>query len=172
MAAYDGLLANDALARLHAAIAGAGFTRTEIARAETAAFKHWISEIPLPAMASMPFVAPTFAALAQFEPARRFRAYRCYVNSAQYGDMLFTHTDCLPGAGEITALWFICERWDPEWGGETLFFDADGDARAAVSPRPGRLVLFDGELPHCGRPPSRICTEARYTLAIKLEPVG
>ena len=58
-----------------------------------------------------------------------------------------------------------------EWGGETLFFNSIMDAEVAVSPRPGRLVVFDGAIIHVGRPPNRVCYAPRYTLAFKLEPV-
>ena len=57
----------------------------------------------------------------------------------------------------------------PVSGGETLFFDSKQDAAFVVSPRPGRLCIFDGTLLHCGRPPSRICFSPRYTFAYKLE---
>ena len=73
-----------------------------------------------------------------------------------------------PTARELTALWFLCERWDTEWGGETLFYDATGDAQIAVTPKPGRLLLFDGAIRHAGKPPNRNCPVARYTFAIKL----
>jgi hypothetical protein len=52
-----------------------------------------------------------------------------------------------------------------------MFFDASGDALFCASPKPGRLVLFDGAIPHVGRPPSRICYTPRFTFAIKLAPV-
>jgi SM-20-related protein len=32
-------------------------------------------------------------------------------------------------------------------------------------------VLFDGTLPHVGRPPNRICFASRFTLAYKLQPL-
>ena len=83
--------------------------------------------------------------------------------------MLFSHVDCVEGAGELTALWYVCDQGDPEWGGETVFFDRQRDVRAAVSPRPGRLVLFDGDILHAGRPPNRNCHAPRFTLAVKLE---
>lgn len=38
----------------------------------------------------------------------------------------------------------------------------------AVSPRPARLLLFDGAIRHAGKPPNRNCPSARYTFAIKL----
>lgn len=172
VAVYDGLLPQADLLTLWSVLNRAGFTRTEVAREDTAEHRHWASELALDRLQGMPFFAPTLAALAGFAPARRFRPYRSYVNAAHYGDMLFSHADCLPGAGEITALWYVCERWDHEWGGETVFFDAGRDLRAAVLPRPGRLVVFDGELLHAGRPPNRNCHVPRYTLAIKFERVG
>ena len=86
--------------------------------------------------------------------------------------MLYTHTDCLPHKRGLTALWFLSTEWDPEWGGETMFFDASGDAMFCASPKPGRLVVFDGAIPHAGRPPSRICYKPRYTFAIKLDAVA
>lgn len=169
IAVYDGLLPEVEQLKLWAVLTRAGYTRTEFARPDTAEHKHWATEIGLEALPTMPFLAPTLGALADFEPQRRYRPYRSYVNVAHYGDMLYTHTDCQPGAGELTALWYICDRWDHEWGGETVFFDEAKDVRAAVSPRPGRLVIFDGDLLHAGRPPNRNCYASRYTLALKLE---
>jgi SM-20-related protein len=169
IAVYDGLLPNDELLKLWSILNRAGFTRTEIARPDTAEHRHWATEIPIASLPSMPFLAPSMAAVQDFAPDKRYRPYRSYVNVAHYGDMLFTHTDCLPDAGELTALWYVCDRWDHEWGGETVFFDAHQDVRAAVSPKPGRLAIFDGALLHAGRPPNRICYVPRYTLALKLE---
>lgn len=52
----------------------------------------------------MPFAAPTMAAVAAHAPAMTYRPYRSYVNAAHYGDMLFSHVDCVEGSGELTAL--------------------------------------------------------------------
>ncbi|HTW39179.1 MAG TPA: 2OG-Fe(II) oxygenase [Steroidobacteraceae bacterium] len=167
---YDGLLKANEIQGLAAALQNGGFTRTEFARPETAAFRHWVLNIAIEAAAQLPVYQPTLAAAGEFAAETAWRIYRSYCNYAAYGDMLFTHTDCAPGAGELTALWFIAPEWNVEWGGETLFFDSSMDAQVAVSPRPGRLVLFDGSLPHVGRPPNRICYVPRYTLAYKLQP--
>ncbi len=169
IAVYDDLIPQAPLLKLWAALKGAGYTRSEIARPDTADYRHWATEIALDALQTMPFFAPTMIALADFMPTQRYRAYRSYVNVAHYGDMLFSHTDAHPGAGELTALWYICDHWDHEWGGETMFYDDTRDVRAAVTPRPGRLAIFDGELLHAGRPPNRNCYVPRYTLALKLE---
>lgn len=168
---FDGLVPDAELRTYFEALAGAPFMRTEFAKPETAEYKHWINEMELENVTRLPLWAATERAVAYARPGERYRPYRAYTNYAAYGDMLYTHTDCRPDRRELTALWFISTHWDPEWGGETMFFDASGDALFCVSPKSGRLVIFDGAIPHAGRPPSRICYAPRYSFAIKLGPV-
>lgn len=153
------------------ALARAPFTRTEIARPDTAGYKHWATEIKLESLRQQPIYALTLEAVESVWGAQAFRPHRAYTNVASYGDVLFSHVDCLPDQHDLTALWYLCEEWDVEWGGETVFFDRRDEIACAVRPRPGRLVVFDGAIKHAGRPPSRICYAPRYTLAIKLERV-
>lgn len=167
---FDGLLAN--VGDYVKALSKAAFTRTEVARPDTAGYKHWATEITIEALARQPIFQLTARAVQAFcGPDITYRAYRAYTNHAAYGDMLFTHTDCLPDQHDLTALWYLCEHWDVEWGGETLFFDMAQEAVVAVTPKPGRLVIFDGAITHVGRPPNRICYHPRYTFAIKFERV-
>ena len=168
---FDGLLPN--VGEYVAALSRASFTRTEIARPETADYKHWATEIKLESLVQQPIFDPTRRAVLRFaEPGYGYRPYRAYTNVASFGDMLFTHVDCLPDQHDLTALWYLCDRWDIEWGGETMFYDASGDVAFAVTPKPGRLVVFDGAITHVGRPPNRICYSPRYTFAIKFERVA
>jgi SM-20-related protein len=165
---FDGHLDN--VAGYVAALSRAPFTRTEVARPETAGYRHWATEIKIEALGQQPiFDLTRRAALSFTAPGIGYRPYRAYTNVASYGDMLFTHTDCLPDQHDLTALWYLCENWDIEWGGETLFYSADDEVACAVRPRPGRLVVFDGAIKHAGRPPNRICYTPRYTMAIKFE---
>ncbi len=167
---YDDLLPG--VAEYVQVLSRAAFTRTEMARPETAEFRHWVTEVPIQALAQQPIFRLTGQAIEAFcGPGIAYRAYRAYTNVASYGDMLFTHTDCLPDQHDLTALWYLCERWDVEWGGETMFYDARQEAAFAVTPKPGRLVIFDGAIVHVGRPPNRICYQPRYTFAIKFERV-
>lgn len=165
---FDGLVTDSDLAQYVEALERAPFTRTESAKHETAEYKHWACEAPLATLGQIPLWAATERAVVHARPGQSYRPYRAYTNYAAYGDMLFTHTDCHPDARGLTALWFLAMDWEPEWGGETLFFDSTGDAMFCASPKPGRLVLFDGAIPHVGRPPTRICFTPRYTFAIKL----
>lgn len=169
---FDGLLSDTDLAQYVEALERAPFTRTEFAKHETAQYRHWVSELPLANVTQLPLWPSTERAVALARPGEHYRPYRAYTNYSAYGDMLYTHSDCPPEKRELTALWFLSKTWEPEWGGETMFFDASGDALFCASPKPGRLVLFDGAIPHVGRPPSRICYTPRFTFAIKLAPVA
>jgi hypothetical protein len=165
---FDGLLPN--VGEYVQGLSRAAFTRTEIARPETAEYRHWATEVKLEALLRQPIFEITQEAVKTFvQPGISYRPYRAYTNVASYGDMLFTHTDCLPDQRDLTALWYLCDSWDIEWGGETMFFDAKDDVACAVIPKPGRLVVFDGAIKHVGRPPNRICYMPRYTFAIKFE---
>jgi len=167
---FDGHLDN--VAGYVAALSRAPFTRTEIARPETADYRHWATEIKIETLVQQPiFDLTRRAALTFTGPGVGYRPHRAYTNVASYGDMLFTHTDCLPAQQDLTALWYLCEEWDVEWGGETMFYGADDEVACAVRPRPGRLVVFDGAIKHAGRPPNRICYAPRYTMAVKFERV-
>jgi hypothetical protein len=172
IAVFDDLVPVEEVARYYAAISHAAFTRTETARPEATDHRHWVCEMPLQNLPRTSLWDATQRAIAGVRPHERYQPYRCYTNFASYGDVLLTHVDSPPGARELTALWFLCDRWDTEWGGETLFFDSSGDARIAVSPKPARLLLFDGAIRHAGRPPSRNCLVSRYTFAIKLRLVN
>jgi SM-20-related protein len=168
IAVFDGLVSLEEIARYFGAISHAAFTRTETARPDTTDYRHWVCEMPLENLPRTSLWQATQRAVARMRPNEEYRPYRCYTNYASFGDILLTHFDALPGARELTALWFLCDRWDMEWGGETLFFDSSGDAQIAITPKPGRLLVFDGAIRHVGRPPNRNCLISRYTFAIKL----
>jgi SM-20-related protein len=165
---FDDLVPADEAARYAKAITQAAFTRTEKARPETVEHRHWVCEMPLENLPRTSLWLATEKAVADLRPNERFLPYRVYTNFASFGDVLLTHFDALPDTRELTALWYLCEQWDVEWGGETMFFDSKGDAQVAVTPKPGRLLLFDGAIRHAGRPPNRNCPVGRYTFAVKL----
>jgi SM-20-related protein len=166
---FDGLVTADECAVYYRAITQAAFTRTESASVATADLRHWVCEMPLQNLPRASLWAATEQAVAAVRPGENFRPYRVYTNYAAFGDVLLTHVDAQPEPRELTALWYLCETWDTEWGGETLFYTSAGDAQIAVTPKPARLVLFDGAIRHAGKPPNRNCPIGRYTFAIKLK---
>jgi SM-20-related protein len=93
---------------------------------------------------------------------------RCYANAHAYGSDGTIHTDSKRD-NSYTAVYYPHADWHPSWGGETVIFNADKtDIIAAVYPKPNRLVVFRGDLPHVARGVSRICPELRITCMFKV----
>ena len=92
---------------------------------------------------------------------------RIHCNNQSYGDFRIVHADIVRG---ITALYFVNHEWPEEWHGETVFYDRNREPFSAVSPKPGRLLVFPGDVLHRGGSPSRMCFEPRLTVAFKFRP--
>jgi SM-20-related protein len=92
---------------------------------------------------------------------------RCYANGYPFGAEGGLHLDSnIPT--HMTALYYPHLAWHPNFGGETVFFDAAGaEIIASVYPRPNRLVVFAGTVPHVARGISRKCPDLRITLMFK-----
>ncbi len=165
---FDDLLKKKVIDEITHALNYAPFTHTEIARPDVEAYKHWAHNMPLEKAKHLPLVQMADKVIGSlFE--EKYRIYRSYCNVATYGDMLYPHTDCQPNTNEMTALWFIQTTWDYQWGGETIYYDKNDDAAVVVTPKPGRLTIFDGAINHAGNAPHRVCTTPRYTFALKYE---
>ncbi len=97
------------------------------------------------------------------------KTVNAYINGYTYGTDGFPHFEVpTPRAGEQRSiLIYCCSRWEPAWGGETIFFDADGDVSAAILPKPGRVLVFRGDVLHVARAPSRFCPIERRVLVFK-----
>lgn len=94
---------------------------------------------------------------------------RCYANGGPYGAEGSIHTDSA-ASNSYTTIYYPHAEWHPNWGGETVLFNADRtDITAAIYPRPGRLFTFRGTIPHVGRGVSRVCPKLRVTLMFKTE---
>jgi hypothetical protein len=72
------------------------------------------------------------------------------VNLSTLHDKDRFHTDGGSGSPCLTLLYYPHMTWDKEWGGYTLFTDRTGKNLEFVSfYEPGRIILFDGLIPHC-----------------------
>jgi SM-20-related protein len=92
---------------------------------------------------------------------------RCYANGYPSGAEGGVHLDSLE-PNHFTAIYYPHPAWDPDWGGETVLFNNDrSDIVASVYPRPNRLVIFRGNVPHVARGVTRRCQELRITLMFK-----
>ncbi|MHA7238258.1 prolyl 4-hydroxylase BcaB, partial [Burkholderia pseudomallei] len=93
----------------------------------------------------------------------------CYANGLPYGADGALHADSL-AMGACTAVYYPHERWDPDWGGETVLFNKDRtDILCAVYPKPNRLLIFPGFVYHVARGVSRACPTMRITLMFKTQ---
>lgn len=95
----------------------------------------------------------------------------CHVKRVQVAADGWTDGDGASGRSRdgVVAMWFLCTVWSGDRGGETLFLDDAGEAMVCVSPRPGRLVLFDSSTaryhlaPRGAAPGSCFTLEYRFT---------
>jgi len=128
----------------------------------------WIIPIERDVAERQPYVNAIMSEVSEHFPGESFCIERVYCNAISYGDMLYAHRDQRDDANKLTALLYVNPEWKREWCGETLFFNEDGDAVHAVSPRPGRVAIFRSSIEHRAGAPSRICNRTRLTLAVKL----
>ena len=94
-----------------------------------------------------------------------YSIFRGYINAWKCDDVSLPHHD-----GNHTTCVIYCNRdYDVKYGGETIFYDNDEDVVAAVSPKPGRAVFFNGWMLHKAGSFNRMYQhDYRYTIAYKL----
>ena len=131
-----------------------------------------VSDIAADRIAADPFLRGLRQTVERLFANERFSDQRAYVNCSVYGDSYYVHRDCEPHESHITALYYANLEWQPDWGGETIYYNDQHDSELAVMPKPGRLLIARGAILHRGNVPTRICYEERYTLAYKLNSLG
>jgi SM-20-related protein len=127
-----------------------------------------VSDIPQEKITVDPFLRSVRLLVEKAFPHEQFSDHRVYVNCSIYGDSYFMHRDCPAHELHVTALYYANLEWQPDWGGETIYYNDEEEAEIVVMPRPGRLVIARGAVLHRGTVPTRTCYEERYTLAYKL----
>jgi hypothetical protein len=70
--------------------------------------------------------------------------------------------------GSYTLLYYPMREWQPEWAGETVFYNAEGEIAHRTTPLPRRAVMFDARLLHAGLAPSEAFMGLRQSIAFKL----
>jgi len=134
---------------------------------QTAYSRHWKAELPTALIASNGIFRQCVSLTHELMKPGAYEPERVHSNLHLYGDMQFPHVDL---AGGVTALYYANPEWDEKWLGETIFYNEDRDPQYAVAPRPGRLVVFDGDIVHRGGVPSRECYQPRISVAFKFVP--
>lgn len=85
---------------------------------------------------------------------------RSWILCAESSTKYLYHTD--QNKGCMTLLLYVNTFWHPEWGGETLFCNSQGEPEIAVACKPNRAVIFPSHILH---KPSGISRDSiiRYT---------
>ena len=88
---------------------------------------------------------------------------KCMVNLTKPLDVNFIHVH----PDQVGVLYYANETWNPEWGGETLFYeDNKKDIRFSSPYTPNRLIVFDGSVPHTIKAQNLLGTTFRFTISL------
>ena len=82
----------------------------------------------------------------------------------QDGDI---HTDWPRAEESITGVVYTTIKWEPQFGGETLIYNADEKYADTVLYETSKLITFDSSLPHIGKGPQRRCGDIRTIIAFQ-----
>jgi hypothetical protein len=101
---------------------------------------------------------------------KRVEIIRQYINFSTPTTVDMVHVDSstvTPNA--YTLVQYGNFIWNYNWHGETVFYNFDiNEILFSVMPKPGRVVLFNSNIPHSARPPSALADYSRYTIATKI----
>jgi|TARA_R110002020_G_scaffold32396_1_gene99649 Rps23 Pro-64 3,4-dihydroxylase Tpa1-like proline 4-hydroxylase len=88
---------------------------------------------------------------------------KCIINLTKPMDVNFIHMH----SDQIVALYYANITWNPEWGGETIFYKKDRKTVDLCNPyTPNRLVIFDGKVPHTIKSQNLIGPAYRFTMSL------
>ena len=88
---------------------------------------------------------------------------KCIINLTKPMDVNFIHMH----PDQIVALYYANITWNPEWGGETIFYKEDRKTVELCSPFvPNRLIIFDGKIPHTIKSQNLIGPAYRFTMSV------
>ena len=85
------------------------------------------------------------------------------LNLSVPSDVHYTHTH----QEKKIALYYVNLEWRDGWHGETHFYSEDLTSIQFSTPyTPGRLIIFDANIPHTIRPQSTVAPHHRFTLTV------
>lgn len=95
---------------------------------------------------------------------------RILLNLFNHGDSSWIHKDS-ESPSDWTALIFLNDYWDINWGGETVIVE-NNEVVKAFTPTPGKYILFKSNLLHGARPVSREASYPRFGIAFQCKDVN
>jgi Rps23 Pro-64 3,4-dihydroxylase Tpa1-like proline 4-hydroxylase len=127
---------------------------------------YWAYKIRKDVFVNTPIYAELLEFVKEYMEDLDWQLIEAYVNSNQYGDNSYIHTDSTFD-NATTCLIYLNESWKPDFAGETIFYNQHEDAEQVVGPKFKRITIFDGKIIHRASPPSRICPLKRLVLVVK-----
>ena len=114
----------------------------------------WILGLDEPLFMEGPIWAVLKQLLQYVSGVDTYHPYDISVNHIRRTDSTIIHKDCNSIDSEFTNLIYLNPDWSDSLYGETIYLDDNDEFIGAVVPRFGRLVVFEGQIPHSARPPS------------------
>jgi len=88
---------------------------------------------------------------------------KCVINLTKPLDVNFTHLH----TDQIVFLHYSCLTWNPQWGGETIFYEKDMKTILKCNPYvSNRAVIFDGDIPHTIKAQNILGPSYRFTTSL------
>jgi hypothetical protein len=101
-----------------------------------------------------------------FDHFKDLNVKRSVINLSTPSHTHFVHTH----PEKLVVLYYVNLEWEHSWHGETLFYSEDmNNIELALPYTPGRVVVFDGTIPHTIRPQSPSADHYRFSYAITFE---
>ncbi|VXC39728.1 hypothetical protein PSEUDO9AZ_10720 [Pseudomonas sp. 9AZ] len=166
----DNLFDSECIESLAAWFSTQAFSLSDVDCEQTAFSKHWVRTLESESaiLKSVPTISWIDATCCSLLPSVKLKLVEAKAYMTPYGDTPTYHRDSEIGP-TITALLFSHRKWEPDWGGELIICNESGEPHTAIFPKPGRLVVFRGDLPHKAGSPSRLAFDTRQTLVLRYE---
>lgn len=97
-------------------------------------------------------------------PNINFKFHRSICNLMTKDGYIPIHKDSAETKEVITVLYYANDIWKKNWGGETIFFNPNQEAKNCISVVPGRFIVFNGNIEHCAGGPNNFAQVNRFTL--------
>jgi hypothetical protein len=167
----DGMFQPAFVQILYSILRNLPFSLSDYDNPETKDLLHWKYDFALDSFAANPVYRNwhdnIVAKTNELFPNHHWKLLRVYCNNSSYGDHQHAHVDnedTIPG---VTSLYFANAEWHDNWHGEILLYDRRDEPFYAVAPKPGRVLIFPGNIMHRGGVPSRACFEPRLSVPFK-----
>lgn len=130
--------------------------------------RHWVNSI-LDIDSNVSYF-PIFKKINEFinklHPHLDLQLFEIKAYLATYGDLATYHQDS-ELIETLTVVTYFHNKWELDWNGELIICDESWEPEIAISPKPGRIVAFNGKLPHRAGTPSKISFDGRKTLVLR-----